>query len=49
MYKKLEYFAASLTDDEIYAQLKDIFDWARVYKELFLLRSRMEGKCKVLR
>lgn len=34
MYKKLEYFVASLTDDEIDAQLKDIFDWARVYKEL---------------
>lgn len=34
MIKKLERFVASLTDQEINAQINDIFDWARVYKEL---------------
>jgi len=32
--KKMERFVSSLTDQEIECQLKDIFDWARVYKEL---------------
>ena len=34
MIKKMEHFVASLTDQEIDCQLKDIFEWARVYKEL---------------
>ena len=34
MIKKMERFVSSLTDQEIECQLKDIFDWARVYKEL---------------
>lgn len=34
MIKKMERFVASLTDQEIDCQLKDIFEWARVYKEL---------------
>lgn len=34
MIKKMERFVASLTDQEIDCQLKDIFEWARVYKDL---------------
>lgn len=34
MIKKLERFVSSLTDQEIDCQLKDIFEWARIYKEL---------------
>lgn len=34
MIKKMERFVSSLTDQEIDCQLKDIFDWARAYKEL---------------
>ena len=34
MIKKMERFVSSLTDQEIDCQLKDIFEWARVYKEL---------------
>lgn len=34
MIKKMERFVPSLTDQEIECQLKDIFDWARIYKEL---------------
>ena len=34
MVKKLERFVSSLTDQEIDCQLKDIFEWARIYKEL---------------
>ena len=34
MMKKMECFVSSLTDQEIDCQLKDIFEWARVYKEL---------------
>lgn len=34
MIKKMERFVSSLTDQEIDCQLKYIFDWARVYKEL---------------
>lgn len=34
MIKKMECFVSSLTDQEIDCQLKDIFEWARVYKEL---------------
>lgn len=30
----MERFVSSLTDQEIDCQLKDIFDWARIYKEL---------------
>ena len=30
----MEHFISSLTDQEIDCQLKDIFEWARVYKEL---------------
>lgn len=34
MVKKMERFVSSLTDQEIDCQLKDIFEWARIYKEL---------------
>lgn len=34
MIKKMERFIASLTDQEIDCQLKDIFEWAKIYKEL---------------
>lgn len=34
MIKKMEHFVASLTDQEIDCQLKDIFEWVRVYKDL---------------
>lgn len=34
MIKKMERFVSSLTDQEIDCQLTDIFEWARVYKEL---------------
>lgn len=34
MIKKMERFVSSLTDQEIDCQLKDIFEWARAYKEL---------------
>ncbi len=30
----MERFISSLTDQEIECQLKDIFDWPRIYKEL---------------
>lgn len=32
--KKMERFVSSLTDQEIGCQLKDIFEWTRVFKEL---------------
>lgn len=32
--KKMERFVSSLTDQEIDCQLKDIFEWTRVFKEL---------------
>lgn len=34
MINKMKGFISSLTDQEIADQLKDIFDWAKVYKEL---------------
>lgn len=34
MIKKMERFVASLTDQEIDCQLKNIFELARVYKDL---------------
>lgn len=40
MIKKTERFVASLTDREIDAQLNDIFEWAKVYKEILEKEKR---------
>ncbi len=34
MIEKMKQFVASLTDEEIDSQIKDIFEWAKKYKEL---------------
>lgn len=44
MKNKLERFVASLTDQEIDCQLKDVLEWARVYKEL--LEAEQSYRCK---
>lgn len=46
MIKKMECFVSSLTDQEIECQLKDIFDWARVYKELLETEQAYRRKNK---
>ena len=43
MIKKMERFVSSLTDQEIDCQLKDIFEWARVYKELLETEQTYRG------
>ena len=46
MIKKMERFVSSLTYQEIECQLKDIFDWARVYKELLETEQAYRRKNK---
>lgn len=46
MINKMERFVSSLTDQEIDCQLKDIFEWARVYKELLETEQAYRRKNK---